>query len=72
MSIEFQVEGMSCQHCVSSVTKAIRQQDANASVEVSLAAGMIKIESPVAIEALKAAIDDAGYKVVGARVDQRG
>ncbi|WP_118185780.1 heavy-metal-associated domain-containing protein [Paraburkholderia phosphatilytica] len=72
MSIEFQVEGMSCQHCVSSVTQAIRQQDANASVDVSLVAGTIKVESPIAADVLKAAIDDAGYKVVGARVDHPG
>ena len=27
MTIEFQVEGMSCQHCVAAVTNAIREHD---------------------------------------------
>jgi copper chaperone len=71
MSIEFQVEGMSCQHCVSSVTKAIKQQDAHASVEVNLAAGTVNVESTAAVDALKAAIDDAGYTVTDARAAAR-
>jgi copper chaperone len=71
MSIEFQVEGMSCQHCVGSVTKAIKEHDAQASVEVNLATGLVKVDSTTPVDVLKAAIDDAGYKVTGARAGQQ-
>jgi copper chaperone len=64
MTIEFNVEGMSCQHCVSAVTKAIRETDAAADVRVDLAAGTVTVESSAPVDTLKEAIDDAGYTVV--------
>ncbi|MFM0594903.1 MULTISPECIES: heavy-metal-associated domain-containing protein [Paraburkholderia] len=63
MTIEFQVEGMSCQHCVAAVTNAIREHDEAAQVQVDLAAGRVMVESAQSADALKAAIDDAGYTV---------
>jgi copper chaperone len=66
MKTEFQVEGMSCQHCVAAVTNAIREQDDGAQVQVDLAAGRVAVESTQSVEALKAAIDEAGYTVKGA------
>ncbi|WNC88635.1 cation transporter [Paraburkholderia sp. FT54] len=65
MTIEFQVEGMSCQHCVAAVTNAIREHDEAARVQVDLAAGRVMVESAQAAETLKAAIDEAGYTVTG-------
>ncbi|MGF6770949.1 copper chaperone [Paraburkholderia sp. GAS199] len=65
MTIEFQVEGMSCQHCVAAVTNAIREHDATAHVQVDLAAGRVSVDSTEAVESLKAAIDEAGYTVTG-------
>ena len=64
MTIEFQVEGMSCQHCVAAVTNAIRGQDATAQVKVDLATGRVAVESTQPVDSLKAAIDEAGYTVV--------
>ncbi|MDQ7977745.1 cation transporter [Paraburkholderia sp. SARCC-3016] len=64
MTIEFNVEGMSCQHCVSAVTHAIRERDAAAHVSVDLTAGKVSVESSASVESLKEAIDDAGYTVV--------
>jgi copper chaperone len=64
MTIEFNVEGMSCQHCVSAVTNAIRERDSAANVRVDLAAGKVAVESSASVETLKDAIDDAGYTVV--------
>jgi len=66
MKTEFQVEGMSCQHCVAAVTNAIREHDDGAQVQVDLAAGRVAVESTQSVEALKAAIDEAGYTVKGA------
>jgi copper chaperone len=65
MSIEFKVEGMSCQHCVAAVTRAIQEQDAGAQVQGDLPAGKVAIQSAASIDTLKAAIDEAGYTVVG-------
>ncbi|ALL64685.1 Copper chaperone [Paraburkholderia caribensis MBA4] len=65
MSIEFKVEGMSCQHCVAAVTRAIQEQDAAAQVQVDLSAGKVAVESGASVDTLKAAIDEAGYTVVG-------
>ncbi|HEV3423124.1 MAG TPA: cation transporter [Paraburkholderia sp.] len=64
MTIEFQVEGMSCQHCVAAVTNAIREHDGAAQVQVDLATGRVAVESTQPADALKAAIDEAGYTVV--------
>ncbi len=63
MTIEFQVEGMSCQHCVAAVTNAIREHDGAAQVQVDLASGRVAVESALPADALKAAIDEAGYTV---------
>ncbi|ASV99922.1 heavy-metal-associated domain-containing protein [Paraburkholderia aromaticivorans] len=63
MTIELQVEGMSCQHCVAAVTNAIREHDEAAQVQVDLASGRVTVESAQPAETLKAAIDEAGYTV---------
>jgi len=60
MKTEFQVEGMSCQHCVAAVTNAIREHDDGAQVQVDLAAGRVAVESTQSVEALKAALMTAG------------
>ncbi|MDE1184466.1 heavy-metal-associated domain-containing protein [Paraburkholderia sp.] len=65
MSIQFKVEGMSCQHCVAAVTRAVHEHDAAAEVRVNLAAGQVEIESTQPANVLQAAIDEAGYTVVG-------
>lgn len=63
MTIEFQVEGMSCQHCVTAVANAIHEHDEAAQVQVDLASGRVMVESAQSAETLKAAIDEAGYTV---------
>ena len=65
--IEFQVEGMSCQHCVGAVTKAIRTLDAGAHVDVDLEAGSVRVQSQEKADRLSAAIEEAGYAVKGSR-----
>ena len=63
--IQFNVEGMSRQHCVAAVTRAIHERDAAAQVQIDLQAGRVSVESSQSADVLKAAIDDAGYTVVG-------
>ena len=65
MTIEFQVEGMSCQHCVAAVTSAIREHDEAAQVQVDLPSGRVAVESAQPADTLKAAIEEAGYTVKG-------
>jgi copper chaperone len=65
--IEFQVEGMSCQHCVGAVTKAIRALDAGSHVEVDLDAASVRVQSQETADRLSAAIVEAGYAVKGSR-----
>ncbi|MBP0594946.1 heavy-metal-associated domain-containing protein [Paraburkholderia sp. LEh10] len=64
MSIELKVDGMSCQHCVAAVTRAIQDHDAAAQVQVDLSAGKVVVQSGASADTLKAAIDEAGYTVV--------
>lgn len=61
--LRFQVEGMSCNHCVQAVTKAVRGVDAKADVEVDLAAASVTVRGSDRRDDLAAAIEAAGYKV---------
>lgn len=58
----FKVGGMSCGHCVRSITEAIRALDAAAEVQVELAEGEVRVASNQAPESLLAAIRAAGYE----------
>lgn len=62
-----EVKGMSCQHCVASVTEALKKFPKLKDIEVSLEEGLAKfeIESPVSdkeIEQLKEAIKKIGFE----------
>lgn len=61
----YTVTGMTCGHCVGSVTKEIGKIDGVTSVDVDLASGLVKVEStaPIADAAVVAAVDEAGYEV---------
>lgn len=62
--IVFQVKGMSCGHCVRAITKAIQEQDAQATVEVDLASGQTQVHSSLPRDAVVAAITEEGYVVL--------
>lgn len=64
--IELKVDGMSCQHCVKAVTNSIREIDPTAGVNIDLASGKVAVDSVQPVDALKAAIEDAGYTVASA------
>ena len=66
-NVVLNVQGMSCNHCVQSVTKALTAVDGVHSVEVSLADKQVAIayqEDKVTPDQLKDAIEDQGYDVV--------
>jgi copper chaperone len=61
-----EVTGMTCSHCVSSVTAALTAIDGIASVDVDLAWGEVTVTSdaPVVLGRLDQAITAAGYQLV--------
>ena len=62
------VKGMSCQHCVMSVTKALNQLEGIKNVQVDLAKGEVQFDNTKAIASnqIEKAIEEAGYQVVHA------
>jgi copper chaperone len=63
--ISFQVNDMTCGHCVSTITKALKAEDAAAEVRFDLASHRVDIESAEADAAdLSEAIKAAGYTPV--------
>lgn len=58
---KYQVDGMSCGHCVQAVTKAIVSRDPAAKVEVDLSAGTVTVDARLDDATVIAALDDAGY-----------
>jgi len=61
-----QIQGMSCQHCVGSVTKALLTIDGITTVDIDLATGeaRYKEDKPVALATIKAAIAGIGFTVL--------
>ncbi|MEX3775339.1 heavy-metal-associated domain-containing protein [Pseudomonas sp. MYb118] len=59
----FNVQGMSCGHCVKAITQALQAVDPAASVRVDLAAKEVGVESNLTAEQVIAAISEEGYEV---------
>ena len=66
MVATLKVKGMSCQHCVMSVTKALNQLEGIKNVQVELAKGEVRFDNTkeVASQRIEKAIEDAGYEVI--------
>jgi copper ion binding protein len=66
MASILKVKGMSCQHCVMSVTKALSQLEGIKNVQVDLVKEEIRFDNTeaVAVDRIKKAITDAGYEVI--------
>lgn len=61
--LSFEVEGMTCGHCVQSVTKAVQGVEPKAVVAVDLPAGRVTVQGSERREEIAQAIADAGYAV---------
>ena len=57
----FQVDDMTCGHCISVITKAIKGVDASASVNIDLATHRVDVASAEDDAKFSAAIRQAGY-----------
>ena len=62
----FTVTGMTCGHCVASVTEEVGELDGVTSVEVDLPTGRVTVTSvePVSVTAVRDAVGEAGYQLV--------
>lgn len=67
----YKVAGMTCGHCVSSVTEELTKLDGVSSVKVDLVAGgtspvEVVSETPLDATAVREAVSEAGYELVDA------
>ncbi|GAA3700496.1 heavy-metal-associated domain-containing protein [Nonomuraea antimicrobica] len=63
----YQVEGMTCGHCVSAVTAEVGKVAGVSGVEIDLAAGAVTVtsETPLDVALIDAAVVEAGYELAG-------
>lgn len=63
--LAFEVNDMTCGHCVSTITKALKATDKDAKIAIDLASHRVQVEPALAdAEELAEAIKDAGYTPV--------
>ncbi len=58
----FNVQGMTCGHCVKAVTRALQAQDAEAIVEVDLGHKQVKVQSALQAAQILQLIREEGYQ----------
>jgi copper chaperone len=63
----YTVTGMTCGHCVASVTEEISEIDGVTDVAVDLPTGAVTVTSttPVDSAEVRAAVEEAGYQLAG-------
>ena len=71
VSAQFLVQGMTCSHCVRSVTEEVSTLDGVTAVEVDLQAGgvstvTVSSTAPVDAERVREAVEEAGYSLAAA------
>ena len=61
------VSGMTCSHCVSSVTEEVSELPGVRSVQVDLESGRVTVtaDAPVGTDQVRAAVEEAGYSLAG-------
>jgi len=67
VSTVYKVSGMTCGHCEGSVSQEISALDGVTAVQAVAASGEVTVTStaPLDEEDVRAAVDEAGYKLVG-------
>ncbi len=59
----YTVEGMTCGHCVSSVTEEVSEVAGVTDVQVDLESGRLTVQGDADDAAVRAAVEEAGYTV---------
>ncbi|ERK73236.1 heavy-metal-associated domain-containing protein [Leifsonia aquatica] len=70
LATQFLVEGMTCEHCVRSVTEEVSAIEGVSGVDIDLKAGgvstvVVSSESPVDPARVREAVEEAGYSLAG-------
>ena len=64
MTSTYAVAGMTCDHCVRSVTEEVSEVPGVTAVEIELAGGRLTVQGDADDAAVRAAVAEAGYQVV--------
>ena len=64
MTTTYKIEGMTCEGCVRSLTRAITAVKSDAEVSINLEAGTLLVPD-LDESTLKQAVEDAGFDVLG-------
>ncbi|UZE24460.1 cation transporter [Pseudomonas sp. B21-056] len=59
----FNVQGMSCGHCVKAITQAVQARDPAADVQIDLGARTVRVQSSLPANILIGVIQEEGYEV---------
>ena len=59
----YHVTGMTCQHCVASVTEEVGAIDGVTDVKVDLPSGAVTVIGSAQEAAVRAAVEEAGYEL---------
>ena len=59
--LEMTLPSMTCGHCVGVVTKAIKEADPRATVEIDLARHSVRVQTTQDRAAIESAVTEAGY-----------
>ncbi|MDQ0760949.1 heavy-metal-associated domain-containing protein [Streptomyces canus] len=67
VTVVYKVSGMSCGHCEGAVSGEISEIDGVSSVKAVASSGEVTVVSSVPLdeEAVRAAVDEAGFELVG-------
>jgi copper chaperone CopZ len=60
----YRVAGMTCAHCVAAVTEEVGRIPGAEHVEVDLDSGTLAIRGEIAMDDVRAAVEEAGYSLV--------
>lgn len=65
-AVVYTVRGMTCEHCVKSITQEVGALDGVTGVAVDLPTGAVTVTSDAPLDetAVRAAVDEAGYELV--------
>lgn len=61
------VDGMSCEHCVNAITKAVSALPGVSGVDVNLSGGTVTADydsTQITLEIIKAEIEEQGYDII--------
>ncbi len=71
MTTTLAIQGMSCAHCTRAVFTALSGVPGIVRADVKVGSAVIEHDGSVTLEALKEAVDTAGYIVAGAAENRR-